>query len=110
MLTKENEKLKEILSEQQEKVEDLQDEIVVHQSLEEEAHEQNEELIYKVTYLEELARDNGNDLTHLKKVEQVNQEKKSLQQQVDSLERQLTCLEKMKFSKDAQESDDTEYE
>lgn len=36
-------------------MEELRDEIEVHRSLEEEAHEDNEELLYKVKYLEQLA-------------------------------------------------------
>ena len=52
-------------------MEDLQDEIEVHKSLEEEAHELNEELIYKVKYLEELAREGGNDLSSLKRIEEL---------------------------------------
>lgn len=62
MLKGENDQLKSIVVEQQEKVEDLRDEIEVHKSLEEEAHEDNEELVYKVKYLEELARENGHDI------------------------------------------------
>jgi len=61
-------------------VEDLQEEIEVHKSLEEDAHESNEELLYKVKYLEELARDNGQDISSLKRVEELGQEKKSLMQ------------------------------
>ena len=49
----------------------MQDEIVVHQSLEEEAHEANEELLYKVKYLEELSRENGHDLSSLKKIQEL---------------------------------------
>jgi len=52
----------------------------VHKSLEEDAHESNEELLYKVKYLEELARDNGQDISSLKRVEELGQEKKSLMQ------------------------------
>lgn len=81
-------------------MEDLQEEIEVHKSLEEDAHESNEELLYKVKYLEELARDNGHDLSSLKRVEELGQEKKSLMQQVAGLERQMRLLENMKFSKD----------
>ena len=43
----------------------------MHQSLEEEAHEANEELLFKVKYLEELAREGGNDLELLKRVEEL---------------------------------------
>jgi hypothetical protein len=39
--------------------------------LEEDAHESNEELLYKVKYLEELARDKGHDLSSLKRVEEL---------------------------------------
>ena len=58
----------------------------MHQSLEEEAHEANEELLFKVKYLEELARENGKDLALLKRIEQLGQEKKSLVSQASSLE------------------------
>ncbi len=61
-------------------MEDLQEEIEVHKSLEEDAHESNEELLYKVKYLEELARDGGHDLSSLKRVEKLGQEEKSLMQ------------------------------
>lgn len=61
-------------------MEDLQEEIEVHKSLEEDAHESNEELLYKVKYLEELARDNGKDISSLKRIEELGQEKKSLMQ------------------------------
>jgi hypothetical protein len=50
----------------------------VHKSLEEEAHEQNEELLYKVKYLEELARNNGHNLSSLKRIEELGLEKKTL--------------------------------
>lgn len=40
----------------------------MHKSLEEEAHEENEELKYKVKYLEELARENGHDISSLKHI------------------------------------------
>lgn len=89
-------------------MEDLQDEIEVHKSLEEEAHEQNEELLYKVKYLEELARNNGHDLSSLKRIEELGLEKKTLNQQVSSLERQITILEKMKFAKENNSSDTEE--
>ena len=46
----------------------MQDEIEVHKSLEEEAHEDNEELKYKVKYLEELARESGHDISSLKRI------------------------------------------
>jgi len=68
-------------------VEDLRDEIEVHKSLEEEAHEDNEELKYKVKYLEELARENGHDISSLKHIQELGTEKKSLQSQVTQLER-----------------------
>ena len=108
VLTQENKFLKVILNNQQQKVEDLQDEIEVHKSLEEEAHEQNEELLYKVKYLEELARNNGHDLSSLKRIEELGSEKKTLNQQVASLERQITILEKMKFAKENNSSDTEE--
>lgn len=53
------------------RVEDLQDEIEVHKSLEEEAHELNEELLYKVKYLEELSRDKGHDISSLKRIQEL---------------------------------------
>ena len=71
MLKGENTQLKDLVTEQQEKVEDLQDAIEVHKSLEEEAHEDNEELKYKVKYLEELARENGHDISSLKKIQEL---------------------------------------
>lgn len=89
-----------MLQRQQQKVSDLEDEIEVHKSLEEEAHERNEELLYKVKYLEELARQNGNDLSSLRRVEELTLEKKSLQQQVSALERQMRLLENFKLGKD----------
>ena len=44
----------------------------MHKSLEEDAHERNEELLYKVKYLEQLALEKGNDLDSLKKIEQLS--------------------------------------
>ena len=64
-------------------MEDLQDEIEIHKSLEEEAHETNEELLYKVKYLEELARENGHDLSSLKRITELGEEKNSLQSRVN---------------------------
>ena len=89
VLKGENIQLKDLVTEQQEKVEDLQDAIEVHKSLEEEAHEDNEELKYRVKYLEELARENGHDISSLKQIQDLGTEKKSLQSQVNQLQRQI---------------------
>ena len=79
VLSDENKQLRDTLEQQQTRVEDLQEEIEVHQSLEEEAHETNEELLFKVKYQEELARENGADLSSLKRIDELSKEKKSLQ-------------------------------
>ena len=76
----------------------MQDAIEVHKSLEEEAHEDNEELKYRVKYLEELARENGHDISSLKQIQDLGAEKKSLQSQVNQLQRQIRQLEKIQFS------------
>ena len=101
VLSDENKQLRDTLEQQQTRVEDLQEEIEVHQSLEEEAHETNEELLFKVKYLEELARENGADLSSLKRIDELSKEKKSLQQQVTSLERQMRMLEKTTLGRDS---------
>ena len=56
-------------------------------------------------YLEELARENGQDISSLKRIEELGREKKSLQHEVNALERQIRMLEDLHHTKKGEEND-----